>query len=277
MNFNEENRSMPDLFALEAFYPQAPELNAAAWQQHLQAQLGTVDIVSANPSLILLALRDFCVDYEDAQGVPAQITIMLPDKQGFDLADYQAQLQQSWDWQDAADTLAQCRYTVAITELFARGLSIAERATVFRAVINTLIELTQPAAFCPAQVGCFFNPQTWQAHQQNGHWHYGFINVRFFNIENSDDGAILMDSQGAGVFGVPDVQCHFKGELDPNEVAHFLFNTAIYLMEQGDVIEDGHTIGEDYWSCRHEDALIAPERLVLDIRPNEFAAGSYHD
>ena len=57
MNFNEENRSMPDLFALEAFYPQAPELNAAAWQQHLQAQLGTVDIVSANPSLILLALR----------------------------------------------------------------------------------------------------------------------------------------------------------------------------------------------------------------------------
>jgi len=45
--------------------------------------------------------------------------------------------------------------------------------------------------------------------------------------------------------------------------------TAAYILEHGDVIEDGHTIagpgGEEHWHCRHETALVAPERTVLDI------------
>ena len=27
------------------------------------------------------------------------------------------------------------------------------------------------------------------------------------------------------------------------------------------------------WVCQHEDCLIAPSRVVLDVCPNEFAAG----
>lgn len=48
-----------------------------------------------------------------------------------------------------------------------------------------------------------------------------------------------------------------------------------------DVIEDGNTIagvdGDEHWRCQDEDALIAPERLVIDIVPGEpYAAGRRH-
>jgi len=57
-----------------------------------------------------------------------------------------------------------------------------------------------------------------------------------------------------------------------------LFNTAIYLVEQGPVIESGHTIQGiepgSKWICQQEDALIGPERTVLDLNPGPpFAAG----
>ena len=60
-----------------------------------------------------------------------------------------------------------------------------------------------------------------------------------------------------------------------------LYNTAIYLLEHGDIIADGHTLtgsnGEP-WHCRHEDSLLEPSRLVLDICPNApYAAGNRDD
>ena len=37
----------------------------------------------------------------------------------------------------------------------------------------------------------------------------GLINVRYFSISN-DPGAVVMDTLGLHVFGLPDVQCHFQ-------------------------------------------------------------------
>ncbi len=55
-------------------------------------------------------------------------------------------------------------------------------------------------------------------------------------------------------------------------------NTGYYLFRQGDIINDGETVegverGQK-WVCRHEQALVPPEREVLDINPGKsFAAG----
>jgi hypothetical protein len=44
-----------------------------------------------------------------------------------------------------------------------------------------------------------------------------------------------------------------------------------YLFDNGDVIEDGHTVGVERWVARHEVALIAPERDVLDLDTGDIA------
>ena len=87
-----------------------------------------------------------------------------------------------------------------------------------------------------------------------------------------------MDTLGLAALGLPDLQCHFHG-LDCNDVARLLHNLGLYVFENGDIIEDGHTIDGpkpgDKWRCQHEMALVKPERMVLDINPGApYAAGN---
>jgi hypothetical protein len=65
----------------------------------------------------------------------------------------------------------------------------------------------------------------------------GSLNVRFFNISNSE-GDMIMDTRGLAELGLHDLQCHFW-ELEPKSVAAVLFNTAAYIFEKGPVIEFG--------------------------------------
>lgn len=107
----------------------------------------------------------------------------------------------------------------------------------------------------------------------------GVVNVRLFRIEN-DPGVTVMDTIGLHCLGLPDLQCHFR-DLDPGAMARVLYDTAAYVFENGDVIEDGHTVagvgGDEHWRCQHEDALVEPRREVLDIDPGDpFAAGGRH-
>jgi hypothetical protein len=88
---------------------------------------------------------------------------------------------------------------------------------------------------------------------------------------------MIMDTLGLAALGLPDLQCHFR-TLVPGEVAAVLHNTAYYLFEHGDVIDDGHTVAgiepESRWTCQHEKSLLKPSRIVLDLNPGPpFAAG----
>ena len=104
----------------------------------------------------------------------------------------------------------------------------------------------------------------------------GAVNVRFFNIAGTD-GEMLMDTLGLAALGIPDFQCHFR-DLDPEGVARVLYNLAFYVFENGDVIEDEHTVEGiepgSKWHCQHEDSMVEPERVVIDLNPGEpYAAG----
>ncbi len=139
------------------------------------------------------------------------------------------------------------------------------------------MELTNPIALYSGAADAFFEPRHWLEVQHEDHTYYGFFNVRLFRISNSDDDS-LMDTRGLGIFGVPDLQCHFRG-LDPGEIARLLYNTGTYVMHEGDVIDDGHTVPGiqegSRWRCQHEQAMVGPERKVLDICPEApYAAGN---
>ena len=130
----------------------------------------------------------------------------------------------------------------------------------------------------PLATNRYYHPQSWlDAGDEQPY--YGLINVRYYTISNHP-GDSIMDTRGLSVFGVPDLQCHYR-DLEPDAVKQLLYNTAIYLLEHGDIIADGHTLtgsnGEP-WHCRHEDSLLEPSRLVLDICPNApYAAGNRDD
>lgn len=76
---------------------------------------------------------------------------------------------------------------------------------------------------------------------------------------------------------------HFRRSSQQNiEVSRVLHNTAYYVFENGDTIEDGHTVaGHTRWSkwrCQHELALAEPRREVIDLNPDkDLAAGGRAD
>jgi hypothetical protein len=79
-----------------------------------------------------------------------------------------------------------------------------------------------------------------------------------------------MDTLGLSQLGLPDVQLHFT-DLDHDEAALWVANTAWYLFDHGDVIGDGHTITgldpAERWPCVHEIGMADPERAVIDANP----------
>ena len=87
----------------------------------------------------------------------------------------------------------------------------------------------------------------------------------------------MLDTLGLHVFGLPDLQCHFR-DRSPGEIAGMLYATALYVFDSGDVIGDGNTIsgpdGEGRYVCRRETSLLEPTRLVLDVDLGDpYAAG----
>ena len=173
--------------------------------------------------------------------------------------------------------LSRGRHILSTFEFLARALAFEDRLRLFRALTSALVELTDPIALYSSAADAFFEPRRWLEVQREGYTYYGFFNVRLFRISNSDDDS-LMDTRGLGIFGVPDLQCHFRG-LDPDEVSGLLYNTGVYLMREGDVIDDGDTVGgtteDSRWRCHHEDSLIDPKRVVIDICPEApYAAGN---
>ncbi len=112
---------------------------------------------------------------------------------------------------------------------------------------------------------------------------FGAVNIRLFQIDEYDDGApletpeMIMDTLGLAALGLDDLQVHFRS-LSPEDVGHFLYNAAHFIFEKGSVIKGGDTLrGTDGhpWKCEYENALVEPERVVIDFNPGEdFAGGS---
>ncbi|MDR0714179.1 MAG: DUF4261 domain-containing protein [Bacteroidales bacterium] len=109
---------------------------------------------------------------------------------------------------------------------------------------------------------------------------HGAVKVRFFRILDTED--MVVDTLGLYVFGIPDVQFHFRG-LNPDHVVGLAANVGIYQFCNNVPIENDETVdGLDAdgsyrqdirWKCQYEVSLFAPQREVLDVNTGKFAAG----
>ena len=106
------------------------------------------------------------------------------------------------------------------------------------------------------------------------------VNARFFNV--SGTGGQLVDTLGMSLLYMEDLQYHFHS-MDPNWVVGHAYNIASYILENRRPIKDGDTVdgvaeGGRFdqgiqWKCRFEDAIVKPDRPVLDVHMGRYAAG----
>jgi len=263
-----------ELLARQPFAPDPAALRAA-----LGRRLGQVDALDhPDPdSALVFHLRDFPVELEDAT-VPAQLAMLRTGKP-VEPSQYEEALAQSWSIDDPQATLSQCRHSMAMVNLMSSSLPQAERRKIVTGGLLALLETVEADLIYWTPSEQFIDPQTWVRRMQEpgqiANPSYGFLNVRFFNIEDSG-GEMVMDTLGSGALGLTDLQMHYR-DLEPQKVAGLLYDVATYLLEHGDVIDNGHTVQglqpEDHWMCLHEMSLLEPQRLVLDIDPGPpFAA-----
>jgi hypothetical protein len=164
-------------------------------------------------------------------------------------------------------------HSLLVTDLMASPIPTKERITLITTVVAAGCELLAPIGIYWLPSDLIVAPREFLESLDKGELSdlRQLINVRFFDA--GTDG-MVMDTLGMASLQLPDVQIHFNDALDPPWAAQKVRSVAAYLWENGDIIEDGQTIpglrdGES-WPCRHEDSIVGPDRVVLDIDPSPY-------
>lgn len=186
-----------------------------------------------------------------------------------DRGDLNLALHQTYDWPLARDVVSRAKAMIIFHDMMAVGLDRDTRLGLFTEALRVVVRHVSPLAihWLPSQR--VVDPTRLLA-ASDLDVTTAAVNVRMFRVEGRSEGEIVMDTLGMAAFGLPDLQCHFRG-LEPGRVAGMLFAYADYLFKNGDVIEDGNTvegiIPGRKWRCQHEEAIVAPKRIVVDIDP----------
>lgn len=276
------DRAVDGIYSVELLFERPPTLEVGGLLPALSKWCPGIEPMGApreQREVLAFAQTNHPVELKDAT-IPAQL-VLFPAARPTDTVHIQDALQQSWAEREAASIVSRAPHRVLVTDLMARALPYKERADLFLRALAGLVQTLDPTAIHWRVSQQIRRPGPFLAAMESRRENVLFtgpLNVRFFNIsDGAREGEMLMDTMGLAVLGLPDLQVHFH-TLDPNEVVPFLYNLASYIFENGDVIESGHTVEGTRdgckWRCQHEDAMVPPARLVLDVEAGEFAAGT---
>ncbi|PSB56772.1 DUF4261 domain-containing protein [Chamaesiphon polymorphus] len=206
------------------------------------------------------------------------LTAFFTGNKKINVENYRSIIEQSWGCKNVEELISSAGYySLLMMEMMADGLEPQIRLSLFHHTLQATLEIAPPQVILFEHSQQAIEPAEYLACcDLEPILRPGAINVRFFNIANSE-GEMLMDTRGMEEIGLHDFQCHFR-QLDPNDVIGVLANTAIYIAQNGAVIESGHTIAGvapgSRWSCQFEESLVEPQRVLLDVNPGaDFAAG----
>lgn len=193
--------------------------------------------------------------------------------------------QQCWGWEEGATVAARHEAFIRVRISYVFGANgdvpvmpddyepLAELEFVTK-IAASLLDL--PAALC------YFNPNGEVLRDQQGlreslnyHGQHQippfdlWSNVRLFNV---DEEWSLMDTVGNAQLDLADIEASFHSQCyDFEEVALFLRNASLYLLQNGQIIQDGDTMdgpGDIRWQARQFDRGVCdPPRTVLRWLP----------
>lgn len=227
------------------------------------------------------SLKKYSIEFEDDKSAPVMIMIsncFENDNEGIGAFERS----QMWDCENSGQILEECKYRVVANDMLGAGLDTHRRAEMITDYVEALLELypTCEAVYFEKS-GKMFTADTLRSCEmpRNDRFIHYAVNVRFFNIEDSDD--MMVDTLGMGLVHMPDLQYHFHG-FDPNGVVYHAYNMLSYIFENDCPIDNGDTIDgvEDdrmsmdvQWTCHYERSLIQPPRDVIDVCMGENASG----
>ena len=232
--------------------------------------------------LALFAAMDHIAKFSNGQG-PVQVSIMPCDTFHPETID-EMKRSQMWDCLEDRDRiLSECKYCVFANDMLTGALDPLERANFDMDYLEALLELFPTCeAVYSLNTGKLILADTIRKQTYTGldrFIHY-IVNVRFFNIQDTNDS--LVDTLGMTLLYLEDLQYHYH-DMDPNWVVRHAYSIASYCLENRRPIKDGDTVdGVDnegdldqsiQWKCRYEDALVQPDRPVLDVHMGQYAAG----
>ena len=235
--------------------------------------------------MFMFPLPGHTVIFQDKpDGVPVMASFLAAESDsGIELDEMKRS--QLWDVPDAEKIINDCKYTIMVNTMLGAALPYKEQAEVILSQVEAALECYPECIgiFAP-QSGKLITPEMFEEKKKfslTERFIHLFMNVRFFNV--SDANEMVIDSLGLYVFGGADVQVHFK-ELNPNHVVNYVYNIACYQFDNDFPIKSGETIDsidengkiqiDLQWSVQYENALIDPERTVLDINCGKYAGGS---
>lgn len=209
--------------------------------------------------------------------------VIAPDIRPWSEHRYHDAIGQSWSWEGAESALPHCTGAWLVADRRATRLPVRERLESFQAVLAAVVKVMNPHALHWSPTEQLVDPTGFlHAVEMEGRQTlFGAINIRLFRIDEYDDGTpletpeMIMDTLGLSALGLDDLQVHYRN-LHPQDVGHFLYNAAHFIFEKGAVIKGGDTLrGTDGhpWKCEYENALVEPQRVVIDFNPGEEHAG----
>ncbi len=247
----------------------------------LAGHLGRVEAVGNADVSAGFAAWDYQAQFQDGR-VPVQLMISRCDEFQADKID-EMKRSQMWDCLDDRDRIFhECKYQVLAHDMLGGGLPSGVRANMLMDYLDALMELYPSCeAVYFLNSGKLILADEIRARELTGLKRFirFAVNVRFFNVMGTEDSVV--DTLGLSLLFIEDIQYHFH-DMDPNWVVNHAYNMASYLLENDAPMKDGDTIDgiaagqivqDIQWKCHFENALIAPERAVLDVCMGEFAAG----
>lgn len=272
-------------YGVELLYKARPGLRTSRVVDCLKARCPEVTPLEADAGsgTLVFAHTDHLSHY-GAGAVPAECIVTLP-AEAIDSEALSEAIQQTWRWLRGRKVAGRCRTSVGVSDYNAAALAWGERLELFQRCLAAVVEAIPCVAIHWRPTQQVVDPAEFTAAMvEQGYRSLapGALNVRTFRVRAGSGEAggaeeMLLDTLGLAALGLPDLQCHFRG-LGRDEVAQVLRKVAGYIFKQGPVVGTGDTVpgarpGEA-WACRLEQAVVPPNRPVIDLRPGEpYAAG----
>lgn len=263
----------PGLLFAELMFYEKPTIQTEKILDDLRKNIGKVDLMTSSKDMSGFIFNNFPVKYKDAT-IPSQC-ILYSIIEKVDHEKLTTSIQQSRGWEEMNEIIEKCKYKIIFSDFLPNHADIHSRISLFNNALKCIIANLDCKALHFLSSQKIVNPTEFLENLREGDQLIAVMNVRFFRIQDSED--MLVDTVGLSIFGLPDIQCHFK-ELDPNQIARVVGNSGYYIFDKGDIIDDGNTIQgitkDDKWKCQHEESLAEPKRMVIDINPGfPYAAG----
>lgn len=264
------------LFEEKCEMPQQTEINKI-----MERHLGKTECFSYDKASASFIPKNYIAHFKDADVNPQLIITECTEIKKPLLNDFEiAQLN---DCPNASEILKECKYQVLGMDMLAAGLDYKERANMSVEFIEALAEI-----FPDCKAFVFDNSHKMLSRESivacnlpvEQRFIYYAVNVRFFNIEGTDD--MIVDSVGMSTLWLPDVQYHFN-TLNPNSVVYHAYSVLCYIYDNECPIKSGDCVDglendemskNVQWNVQYEESLIQPVREVLDVNTGKYASGN---